>query len=74
MNAADRKRVAELSNEFREIADAEQGKFDNMPEGLQEGEKGQAISEAAEALGEVADHLESGEASDAYERLGDIEL
>lgn len=69
MNAQDRKEVGELLDrldkvvaEFsdikellRELADAEQEKFDNMSEGLQQSEKGQAIQEAATELGNAAD-------------------
>jgi hypothetical protein len=87
MNAQDRKRVSEIvsaleglkaeivtqGEALRELADAEQEKFDNMTEGLQQGEKGQAIEAAADALGEAADAAEQGNADEALETLGSIE-
>jgi hypothetical protein len=48
------------------MSDEEREKFDNMPEGLQQGERGQSIEEAADALEsavssieEALDHLSS---------------
>lgn len=87
MNAADRKEVATILGELedlkakietqgerlRELADAEQEKFDNMPEGLQQGDAGQAIETAAGALGEAADAAEQGNAAEAIEALGQLE-
>lgn len=48
-----------------DLAEEEQEKFDNMPEGLQGGEKGQAIEEAANTLSEISDSLQT--ALDALE-------
>lgn len=87
MNATDRKKAnaiisqiealkaqAEaLAGELRELADAEQEKFDNMPEGLQGGDRGQAMEEAAGNLSSAADALESGSLEEALEALGQIE-
>jgi hypothetical protein len=87
MNAADRKQVAAILGELedlkakivtqgealRELADAEQEKFDNMPEGLQQGDAGQKIEANAGALGEAADAAEQGNADEAIEALGNIE-
>jgi len=87
MNATDRKKAnaiisqiealkaqAEaLAGELRELADAEQEKFDNMPEGLQGGDRGQAMEEAAGNLASAADALESGSLEEALEALGQIE-
>lgn len=87
MNATDRKKAnalisqiealkaqAEvLAGELRELADAEQEKFDNMPEGLQGGDRGQAMEEAAGNLSSAADALESGSLEEALETLGQIE-
>jgi len=39
------------------MADEEQEKYDNMPEGLQNSSKGEAIQEAAEALSTARDDL-----------------
>lgn len=88
MNKADRKVVSDAVSQLEELkakienigvdvralADAEQEKFDNMSEGLQQGERGQAIEEAAGALSEAADALESGNVDEALEALGRIEL
>lgn len=87
MNATDRKKAnaiisqiealkaqaEELAGELRELADAEQEKFDNMPEGLQGGDRGQAMEEAAGNLSSAADALESGSLEEALEALGQIE-
>lgn len=62
-----------LAGELRELADAEQEKFDNMPEGLQGGDRGQAMEEAAGNLSSAADALESGSLEEALEALGQIE-
>ena len=65
MNKEDRKslrHIVELLEEalsgLEEMAETEGEKFDNMPEGLQEGERGQAIYEAAECLEEQAGSLQ----------------
>lgn len=87
MNATDRKKANAiisqiealkaqadaLAGELRELADAEQEKFDNMPEGLQGGDRGQAMEEAAGNLSSAADALESGSLEEALETLGQIE-
>lgn len=71
MNAAQRKELAEINEKLSElmaeaealksrvedIAATERDKFDNMPEGLQESERGQKIGEAADSLDEVVDYL-----------------
>lgn len=55
-----------LSLEVEKLKDEEQEYYDNMPEGLQNGEKGTAaynaiesLNEAIGQLDEAADHLES---------------
>jgi hypothetical protein len=40
----------EIVSTVNTLADEEREKFDNMPEGLQAGDKGQAIQEAADTL------------------------
>ena len=57
MNKARRKRIEDvrsqleaLKQEIDEILSEEQEAFDNMPESLQEGERGQAMTEAIDAL------------------------
>ena len=63
----------EIGGELQQMADDEREKFYNMPEGLQSGEKGQAIETAADALGEAASALENGEIGEAITQLEDIE-
>lgn len=50
--------VSSLAATVREAAEMEQEKFDNLPEGFQQGENGQAIEERANALNEAADALD----------------
>lgn len=65
MNKTRRKEIATLRQKFEEltgdlesIRDEERETFDNMPEGLQNGEKGQAIDAAAMALESAYDSLQ----------------
>ena len=78
MNEKGRKRLAAISEELgkaggsfehliaelTEMQEDEQEKFDNMSEGLQQGEKGQNIQAAAEALETAA-----GKAQEAFDAL-----
>jgi hypothetical protein len=66
MNAERRKKLIvaldkarEVIEALRQLADEETEAFENMPESLQQGEKGQAIEAAAEALGSAADDIEN---------------
>jgi len=86
MNAKDRKNVCSLlatlealkaqietiGAELREIADAEQEKYDNLSEGLQGSDMGQAIEDAARCLSDAADAAESGNVEDAIDAIGAI--
>lgn len=65
MNKQDRKdltgalvKADEALEEIRRLAESEQGKFDNLPEGLQAGERGQVLEEAMYALDTAATELE----------------
>lgn len=70
MNNARRKQIAEiigklqeidiesLASEIRNLADEEQAAFDNMPESLQQSDRGQQSEAAADALSEAAEALE----------------
>lgn len=62
MNAQGRKELAGYQHQcqllLEQVRDDEQEKFDNMPEGLQQGEKGQAIEEAVNTLTSLLDKLE----------------
>jgi hypothetical protein len=87
MNAQDRKTVAkllgelnelkskaeEIGNQLRELADAEQEKFDNMSEGLRQAENGQKIERAAENLSSAADSCEEGNIQETIDSLEQIE-
>lgn len=64
MNKNDRKEVARALSLLQEaegilenLKDSEQEKFDNMTEGLQNGERGQAIQTAADALSSAYDSV-----------------
>lgn len=47
-----------LKDEIETVQGEEQEGYDNLPESLQQGERGQTMEQAAEALGEAADQLE----------------
>jgi Zn-dependent M32 family carboxypeptidase len=53
----------EAVNEATNLRDETQGKFDNMPEGLQQGDTGQLLQERIDALEEVISNLESADIS-----------
>lgn len=64
MNKERRKRLEDLmgqlstiKDEIEELRDAEQDAFDNMPESLQAGERGEQMEGNAEILDDVADLL-----------------
>lgn len=65
MNNLQRKRIERLiekleaiRDEFYEMAEEEQEKFDNMPESLQDSERGEALQEGADNLQEQADAID----------------
>lgn len=65
MNAKDKKKIKEYINTLEGIKSDietmqtdEENKHDNLPEGLQESERGEAIQAAAEALGAAVGSLE----------------
>ena len=88
MNKTDRKAVSALLEQLQdlrskceaigeqitELAEAEREKFDNMPEGLQEGERGQKIDEAATLLEEAACAAQDSDLTNAIDSLELIEL
>lgn len=64
MNKKQRQRLDELISQVEGIAEdiqamqeEEQEKYDNLPEGLQDSEMGEALQEAADNLGEAYDEL-----------------
>lgn len=48
----------EWASRARDIGQEQQDKFDNMPEGLQQGDTGQLLEERAQAMDEYADEIE----------------
>lgn len=78
MNAQRRKALADIMDRISNLADErddikgaletlrdeEQESFDNMPEGLQQGDKGQAMEEAINALDDAISSLEDFNADD----------
>lgn len=72
MNNARRKQLAEIAEQLQELRDRieqlqgeEQDGFDNLPESLQQGERGQAMEQAAEQMGNALDAID--EAAQALE-------
>jgi len=51
--------VEEVAGLIESLAEVEQEKFDNMSEGLQQGERGLAIAAAAQVLGDMHSTLTS---------------
>ena len=49
----------DLSDRARELAEECQEKFDNMPEGLQQGSTGELLQERVDGMNELADALEN---------------
>ncbi len=58
MNAKRRKQITELASQIQVILDAEQEYYDNMPEGLQAGDKGDQAQSAIDSLQQAVDSLE----------------
>lgn len=52
-----RQKIAEALSEAESIRDEEQDYLDNMPESLQQGERGERAQAAVEALDSLVDHL-----------------
>lgn len=67
MNNSRRKQISALLAQLNEIRDSveqlqgeEQEGFDNLPEGLQQSEKGQAMEQAAEQLASALSAIDEG--------------
>lgn len=58
MNKDRRARLQELVEALACIQEEEQEAFDNMPESLQESERGEAMQEAIDAMDEAKDALD----------------
>ncbi len=52
-------KVEDIASELETMADEEQDKLDNMPDGLRDGERGQAIEEAEGNLRDAYESLSS---------------
>lgn len=48
-----------IAEDLRELGQEQRDKFDNMPEGLQQGDTGQMLEERAEACESAADEIET---------------
>ena len=64
----------DLAQQIRDVGQEEQDKYDNMPEGLQQGDTGQMIEERAQACESIADELDNVDLDDAPEELEEDEL
>lgn len=59
----------DIAGRLNELADEQQGKFDNMPEGLKQGSTGQLLEERVSALQDAAQELESVDIPDDPEEI-----
>ncbi len=67
-------RVQDAKDALEAIKDAEQDAYDNMPEGLQQGDRGQACEVAVSALENVVGTLETfGDALTDLDVEGDLD-
>lgn len=57
MNNRQRKVLDHIIDQLTEMADEEEEKFYNLPESLQDSEKGSALEEGAEELRRLADEI-----------------
>lgn len=61
--------IRDAAETIRDLGNEQQEKFDNMPQGLQQGETGQMLESRAQALSDKADELDT--LADELEALGD---
>ena len=59
MNKQDREKLQDLIDELSYLQEAEQEKYDNMPENLQESERADKFQEDADQIQEAIDTLQS---------------
>lgn len=57
--------LQDIADEARQLGEEQQEKYDNMPDGLQQGDTGQLLEERANAMSEWADSLEQAVSSAA---------
>jgi len=65
LNKARRKQLAEITEQLQELRERiellqeeEKDRYDNLPESLQQGERGQAMEQAAEQMGTALDSID----------------
>lgn len=63
--------IREAAEAIRELGNDAQGSFDNMPEGLQQGETGQKLENRASECERIADELD--ELAERWDGLDDVE-
>lgn len=87
MNKANREEIAKLAGQLadlksqaetigeqlRTLGEAEQEKYDNLSEGLQQGENGQKFETDAQTLSEAADYADAGDIGEAINSLDNLE-
>ncbi len=64
--------IEDLKTELEYIQEEEQDKYDNLPEQLQDTEKGNALYESAESIEELVNRLDD-LATELYDIANDIE-
>jgi len=64
--------VDDLNSNIQEIADEERETYDNMPENMQGGEKGEAADAAASALEEAASEADELGISELSDKVAEI--
>ena len=62
----------ELKEDLEAVLDEEQEALDNMPESLQDGEKGQQMQEYIDAIENALDDLEEIDVDDIRDQIDDI--
>lgn len=63
---------AEIQEEIESVMDEEQEAFDNMPEGLQESERGEQMQEYIDAMQYAMDDLENFDIESIMDQLQEI--
>jgi chromosome segregation ATPase len=64
-----KEKVDEIRSDVESIRDEEQDKYDNMPESIQQGEKGDTMQEGIDSLDDLYNELDS-----LYDELDNIDF
>lgn len=64
----------DVAQQLRDLGQEQQDKFDNMPDGLQQGDTGQLLEERAQSCEQIADELEQVDLDDFDEDLDEDEV